>query len=499
MGFVDRGMGFDLTITQAGGGMGTVKRAAERKVLVWGTVVTLTPVPDSNYYFGGWSGADGDDVYRDGSSWKIRMDDDKTIVALFSTAPVPIITVSGSGFSRTISIETTPSGPAIYYTDDGTAPTTSSTVYGSSIAVSGYYVTKTIKAIAVESGTVSSATSKDVSITPSAALGLSTAVSTFAGSTTSGSGDGTGTSAGFSSPKGLTTDGTNLYVCDYNNHTIRQIGISTGAVTTLAGKAGSSGSTDATGTSARFNYPRGITTDGTNLYIAEYGNSTIRKIVIATGVVTTLAGKAGSSGSTDATGIFARFNQPQGIATDGTNLYVTDTGSNTIRKIVIATGAVTTLAGTAGSSGTTDATGTFAKFQVPVGITSDGTNLYVVDNNNHTIRKIVIATGVVTTFAGTAGGSGPTDATGTSAKFKYPYDITTDGTNLYVADTYNFKVRKIVISSAVVTSLAGTGSYGSGDNTTGTFATFKYPNAITTDGTSIYVADTDNNMIRKIE
>ncbi|MEZ7973881.1 MAG: Ig-like domain-containing protein, partial [SAR324 cluster bacterium] len=141
-----------------------------------------------------------------------------------------------------------------------------------------------------------------------AELNLSTVVTTFAGSS-SGSTDATGTSASFSSPYGITTDGTNLYVVDYGNNRIRQIVISTGVVTTLAGS--SSGSTDATGTSASFNTPLDITTDGTNLYVADYGNHRIRQIVISTGVVTTLAGS--SSGSTDATGTSASFSSPYGI------------------------------------------------------------------------------------------------------------------------------------------------------------------------------------------
>jgi hypothetical protein len=264
-------------------------------------------------------------------------------------------------------------------------------------------------------------------------LSLSTAVTTLAGSSL-GSTDATGTSASFNGPIGITTDGTNLYVAD-RNHRIRKIVISTGVVTTLAGS--SEGSTDATGTSASFNNPNGITTDGTNLYVAEQSNHRIRKIVISTGVVTTLAGS--SSGSTDATGTSASFNNPIGITTDGTNLYVADYNNHRIRKIVISTGVVTTLAGS--SSGSTDATGTSASFNSPYGITTDGTNLYVVDENNHRIRKIVISTGVVTTLAGSSLGS--TDATGTSASFSRPAGITTDGTNLYVADMNNHRIRKI--------------------------------------------------------
>jgi len=128
---------------------------------------------------------------------------------------------------------------------------------------------------------------------------------------------------------GITTDGTNLYVADTSNHRIRKIVIDNGTVTTLAGS--SSGNIDATGTSASFSYPTGITTDGTNLYVSDQSNQWIRKIVISTGVVTTLAGS--SWGFKDSTGTSASFISPWGITTDGTNLYVADDGNHRIRKI----------------------------------------------------------------------------------------------------------------------------------------------------------------------
>ena len=104
-------------------------------------------------------------------------------------------------------------------------------------------------------------------------------------------------------------------------------------------------------------------------------------------------------------------------------------------------GAVTTLAGT-GSTGSANGTGTSASFNTPSGITTDGTNLYVADRENHLIRKIVISTGVVTTVAGT-GSQGSANGTGTSASFKYPSGITTDGTNLYVTDYLNHLIRQV--------------------------------------------------------
>jgi hypothetical protein len=325
-------------------------------------------------------------------------------------------------------------------------------------------------------------------------LSLSTVVTTLAGTGSTGSSNGTGTSASFSSPYAITTDGSNLYVADSENHLIRKIVISTGAVTTVAGTE-SSGSANGTGTSASFSSPQGITTDGTNLYVADNGNHLIRKVVISTGAVTTVAG-TGSSGSANGTGTSASFSSPQGITTDGTNLYVADYGNHLIRKIVISTGAVTTVAGT-GSSGSANGTGTSASFNTPTGVTTDGTNLYVSDSDNHLIRKIVISTGAVTTVAGT-GSSGSANGTGTSASISQPYEITTDGTNLYVAEYGNYLIRKIVISTGVVTTVAGTVSGGSA-NGTGTSASFSFPMGITNDGTNLYVADMGNDLIRKIE
>ena len=198
--------------------------------------------------------------------------------------------------------------------------------------------------------------------------------------------------------------------------------------------------------------------------MADQSNHLIRKIVISSGAVTTLAG-SGNSGFLDSTtGTLAKFNKPSGITTDGTNLYVADIENHKIRKIVISTGVVTTFAGSGGQDAA-NGTGTAASFRYPSDITTDGTNLYVSDTNNHIIRKIVISTGVVTTLAGSAGSIGSTNGTGTAARFESPYGITTDGTHLYLADAGNRKIRKIVISTGAVTTLAGTGSAASSDGT----------------------------------
>ena len=299
----------------------------------------------------------------------------------------------------------------------------------------------------------------------------------------------------FKYPFGITTDGTNLYVVDTDCHTIKQIVIDNGTATILAG-TGSSGSVNGVGTLASFYFPKGITTDGTNLYVADSFNHLIRQIGIDNRSVTTLAG-SGSFGTTNGVGTSAKFKRPYGITTDGTNLYVADTNSHTIRKIGIDNRSVTTLAGTVGSSGSANGVGTLASFYFPMGITTDGTNLYVADKDNDLIRQIVISTKAVTTLAGGGSGVG-TDGAGTTASFNSPTGITTDGTNLYVTDHDNHKIRKIVISTKAVTTLAGTGT-GGNTNGAGSVARFKNPAGITTDGIDLYVIEKGNHRLRKID
>ncbi|MEO6995372.1 MAG: hypothetical protein ABI273_17335 [Lacunisphaera sp.] len=170
-------------------------------------------------------------------------------------------------------------------------------------------------------------------------------------------------------------------------------------IATLAGQA-PSGDRDGTGSAARFRALQAIAVDTAgNVYVADSTSHTIRKIT-AGGVVTTLAGRAGVSGSADGTGGAARFSSPTGVAVDGGgNVYVADSGNNTIRKIT-AVGLVTTFAGLAGNVGSTDGTGSVARFFGPHGVAVDGMgNVYVADANNYTIRKITAA-GVTTTLAG---------------------------------------------------------------------------------------------------
>lgn len=359
------------------------------------------------------------------------------------------------------------------------------------------------------SGTIAHGTVMGGSI-QGVALGLAGVVSTFSGSVSAGAADGIGTMASFNNPDGITTDGTNLYVADTSNNKIRKIAIATGAVSTLAG-SGAKSSVDGFGAAATFSSPFAITTDGANLYVTDLGDNKIRKVVIATGEVTTLAGSGvltapisnfggliGPSGScVNGIGAAASFNNPVGITTDGTNLYVTELNCNMIRKIVIATGEVTSLVDAPAGPWTVEA------LHGPYGITTDGTNLYVTEFSGQRIRKIVIATGAMTTLAGTGTTGRAVDGIGLAASFSYPQGITTDGSNLYVADWANGMIRKVVIATGDVTTLAGAVTGASAVDGTGAAASFNGLAGITTDGVSLYVADRVsgngiNNSIRKI-
>jgi hypothetical protein len=344
-------------------------------------------------------------------------------------------------------------------------------------------------------------------------VGTNWVVTTLAGQAgVTGSNDGGGTSAQFDSPTGVAVDTNgNVYVVDFGNDTIRKVRPVGGNwdVTTLAGLAGSFGSADGTNSAARFNNPYGVAVDSaTNVYVADWGNDTIRKVtpVGTSWVVTTLAGLAGSLGSADGTNSAARFNDPSAVAVDSAgNLYAADTGNSTIREVTPlgANWRVTTLAGLAtGGPGSADGTGSAARFHEPLGAAVDSAgNLYVGDYANDTIRKVTPA-GVVTTLAGLAGSSGSADGTNSAARFDYPSGVAVDSaTNVYVADWANHTIRKVtpVGTNWVVTTLAGKAGIPGLVNGTGTNAEFDYPNnvAVDTNG-NVYVADTANGAIRKV-
>ena len=322
-------------------------------------------------------------------------------------------------------------------------------------------------------------------------------VTTFAGTAGwSGSADGTRAEAHFHWPQGVAVDGAgNVFVADSGNNAIRKI-TPAGVVTTLAGSAFMGGN----GTAATFSSPAGAAVDSAgNVFIADSGDRTIRKITPA-GVVTTFAGTSRAIGNADGTGAAARFNAPQGLAVDRVdNIFVADFGNNEIRKITPA-GVVTTLAGVEGSPGSADGTGAVARFNGPQGIAVDRAgNVFVTDNGNNTIRKITAA-GVVTTLAGLAGVSGIADGTGADARFNGPQGIAVDlAGNVFVADFQYNTIRKIT-SSGIVTTLAGAAD-ANGDSVdgTGAAARFHVPEGLAVDGAgNVLVADTFNHTIRRI-
>ncbi|HEY3323559.1 MAG TPA: PKD domain-containing protein [Planctomycetota bacterium] len=383
-------------------------------------------------------------------------------------------------------------------------------------------------------------------------------VSTIAGvAGQSGSVDGPGIEARFSYPKGLACDSSgNLYVADSVNYTIRKI-TPDGLVTTFAGSAGNTGIDDGTGDAARFEQPTGLAVDSAGtVYVADY--SRVRKITPG-GQVTTLAGQwnAGSASNDiciiEGTGSAARFRQVADIAVAGGGyLYVTDCSANcvfkvtsggmatiiagaddgaggsdgtgnaahfyyptgvvadavgnvyttelncTVRKIT-PDGVITTVAGLAGLDGSADGTGADARFAGPTGLALDSSgNIYVADQNNHTIRKVTPA-GVVTTFAGQAGVRGHADGNASEAQFNYPTGIAIDrDENIYIAEASGNTIRMIT-PAGVVSTIAGSPGVRGSEDGPGTDARFFSPQSVAVDSSgNLYVADTMNATLRLI-
>ncbi len=359
--------------------------------------------------------------------------------------------------------------------------------------------------------------------------------------------DGVGSEARFDGSYGIAVDSQGwLYVADYWNSTIRKIS-PVGEVITFAGAPRSTGTADGQGGQARLYHPCGVAVDGAdNLYIADTGNHSVRKIT-PNGYVTTLAGLSGSAGGVDGAAADARFSAPRGIAVDRFGqIYVDDTGNHALRKVtsehgvttlvgpgnaipgvgfnflygiaagpdgwlytadlggqviekVSPDGDVSVLAGELNVSGTNDGMGTAAHFYEPRGVAVDGEgNVYVADCLNNTIRKIDPA-GQVTTIAGTPDEAGTADGLGSAARFDSPRGIAVDHDgNVFVSDTYNSTIRKIT-PAGEVTTLAGVPRVlGSADGI-GQSAWFAYPRSLTVDAAGyLYVSDLGNGTIRKV-
>ncbi len=326
-------------------------------------------------------------------------------------------------------------------------------------------------------------------------------ISSLAGSGAVGYSDGNNTGAQFRGPWGVATssDGVFALVADFNNARVRRITIATGTVSTFAG-SGASSNNDGIGTLASFSNPNGvsISRDTSFALVTDWWSNRVRRIEIATCAVTTLAGS--SAGYADGTGSFASFNVPYGVAVspDATFALVADRNNHRVRFLVVATGAVTTLVGS--TPGYTDATGTSAIFNCPsaVAISPDGTFALVTDGGNNRVRRVMIASGVVTTLAG-SGATGFADGASSSASFNNPFSIaiSPDASYALISDMGNNRLRHIVMASGVVTTLAG--SIGGFADGAGTSALFSGPRgvAIAPDSASALITDFGNSRVRR--
>lgn len=355
-----------------------------------------------------------------------------------------------------------------------------------------------------------------------------------------GHADGQGNQARFTQPVAIALDRNDwAYVAEAQSYTIRKISPS-GYVTTLAGVCSAPGTNDGFGSEALFGSPTGIAVDahGT-VYVADEGNHTIRKIS-PDGLVTTIAGSPDIAFCRDGTGAEAGFHSPYSVAVDAnTNLYVTDTYANVIRKVA-PDGKVTTLAGTAFVAGFRDGPGSEALFNQPAQISIDGDGmLHIADRYNSCVRKmtsdgqvktlkdwnsnpvrfnqplaVIDSRWVLSDFgltirtcvndtnqilAGSLPNVGSLDGFGTAARFNAPTAIAVDQVgNLYIADSENFTIRKVTPAGQVSTIAGVSGSSGAADGQ-GTSAYFGYPNDLVVDSHgNLFVADSSNHAIRKV-
>lgn len=335
-------------------------------------------------------------------------------------------------------------------------------------------------------------------------------ISTYAGNgvnTYAGDG-GPATAASIKNPEGVTVAANgDLYICDSDNHVIRKVAVATGIITTVAGNGnpGYSGN-GGPATAAQLKFPEDVAVDGNgDLYIADTQNHVIRKVAAANGIITTVAG-TGSPGSSGVPGpaLAAKLNSPRGIqvASNG-DLYIGDRTNNQVRKVIAATGTIINYAGTgvggyAGDGGPA----TLARLNRPQGLhlTSAG-DLYVADAGNHAIRKISAA-GIITTIAGT-GVSGYTGDGGpaTLARLDAPQAVhLAPSGDIYISDTGNNVMRRVQVGSANIATMAGNGAAGfSGDGGPATSAQLSAPRGVAVASTGVvYVSDKNNNRIRKV-
>lgn len=336
-------------------------------------------------------------------------------------------------------------------------------------------------------------------------------ITTYAGTGTNGySGDGgAATSAKIKNPEGIAVaPNGDVYIADSDNHAIRRVNFLTGVITTVAGTGNPGYSGDgAAATSCKLSFPEDVAIlPNGDIYIADTGNHAIRKVLAATGTITTVAGTGnpGSSGDGGAATL-AKLNSPRGIAiASNGDVYIGDRSNNKIRKVTALTGLISTYAGT-GTAGYLGDGGvaTAARLKTPQGLhLHTNGDLYFADSGNNVVRKIAAITTIISTVAGTGtagytGDGGPA----TSARLDSPEAVhMAPSGDLYIADTGNHAIRRVQAGSGTITTIAGTGASGyAGDGGPATLAQFNRPRgiAVSTTGT-YYISDKNNHRIRKV-
>jgi trimeric autotransporter adhesin len=336
-------------------------------------------------------------------------------------------------------------------------------------------------------------------------------ITTAAGNGTYGySGDGgLATSASLRFPNGVSVDASgNIYIADTNNNRIRMVTKTTGIITTVAGDDASGYSGDGgLATSATLNYPHAVSVDASgNIYIADSGSDRIRLATKTTGIITTLAGDDASGYSGDGgLATSATLNYPQAVAIDASgNIYIADTYNHRIRMVTKTTGIITTVAGDDASGYSGDGgLATSASLSFPYGVSVDASgNIYIADTYNGRIRMVTKTTGIITTVAGdgTYGYSGD-GGLATSASLRFPYGVAVDASgNIYIADSGSNRILMVTKTTGIITTAAGNGTYGySGDGGLATSATLNYPHAVAVDASgNIYISDSESHCIRLV-
>ena len=297
----------------------------------------------------------------------------------------------------------------------------------------------------------------------------------------------------------------NIYITDVDNNRIREINISTGIITTIAGNGTAAYYGDnGPATDAMLYNPEAVMTDTSgNIYIGDGWNYRVRKINCVTGVITTIAG-TGIAGNTGDGGpaTNAQISRATGLCFDKFgNLYIADWLNHNIRKVDALTSVITTFAGTTGGYSGDNGPATNAQIQASSVFADSLNNVYLADQGNHVIRRVDAVTGIITTIAGTgvAGYSGD-NGPATHAQLNQPRGIYVDKhKNIFIADYQSGTVRKIDPLTSIITTVAGTGTLGySGDNGPATNAQLQCTDVFLDDTGSILIAEGANCVIRKV-